>query len=80
MIEQIFTSPNTIVASMTQNDFSNEGQTYKERFGMDSEGQFFNPEFVDWYMRHWENGYIFFNVRSSNTEFQHRVIVTLAKD
>jgi hypothetical protein len=78
MIEQIFTSPNTIVASMTQRDFCKENVNYDQSWGMIDE--FYNPEYVEWYMNKWEQGYTFSNVRSSNTEFQHRIIVTLAKD
>lgn len=75
MIEQIFTSDITIVASMTQRDFCNEHVNYDQSWGMIDE--FYNQGYVDWYLNHWENGYVFSNVRSSNTEFQHRVIVTL---
>ena len=76
MIIVRFASPKSIVASMTQRDFSNPNGVYKAP--LHSRNPFFNNEFTQWYLNQWDKGFKFSNVRSS-LEYHHRVIVTLEK-
>lgn len=75
MIHEHFKSPNTILANMTQEDFSNNNLSFLPT----RQGAFFTQKFNDWILEYWVKGFHYENIYSS-MEFQHRVHVELRKE